>query len=81
MPCWVHYDRKADLSNNFLQKILFSFLGHSLSDQSLKPLSVQIHNPAKQNIALVYKDKKFNPESDIVSVIKNNDDIENSEYI
>ncbi len=44
-------------------------------------LFIQIHNPAKQNIALVYKDKKFNPESDIVSVIKNNDDIENSEYI
>lgn len=29
---------------------------------------VQFHNPEKQNIALVYKDKIFNPDEDIVSV-------------
>lgn len=32
---------------------------------------IQIHNPERQNIALVYTDKKFNPETDIVSVEKN----------
>ena len=30
-------------------------------------LFVQLHNPRKQNIALVYKDKKFNLEKDIVN--------------
>jgi len=29
---------------------------------------VQIHNPSKQNIALVRPDRKFNPDTDIVSV-------------
>lgn len=29
---------------------------------------VQIHNPAKQNICLVYKNRKFDPESDIMNV-------------
>lgn len=42
-------------------------------------LFVQIHNPAEQNVALVYKDKIFDPENDIVSVerknrIKNDDE-------
>ena len=33
-------------------------------------LYVQIHNPALQNITLVYENKIFNPETDIVSVEK-----------
>lgn len=31
-------------------------------------LFVQFHNPEKQNVALVYKDRIFNPDEDIVSV-------------
>ena len=31
---------------------------------------IQIHNPSKQNIAIVQSDKKFNPENDIVEVKK-----------
>ena len=30
---------------------------------------VQFHNPEEQNVVLVYKDKKFNPDTDIVSVV------------
>lgn len=30
---------------------------------------VQIHNPDEENIALVYTNRKFNPDSDIVSVV------------
>ena len=30
---------------------------------------IQIHNPDAENITLVYSDRQFNPESDIVSVI------------
>ena len=29
---------------------------------------IQIHNPAKENICLVYKNRKFNPETDIINV-------------
>jgi len=29
---------------------------------------IQIHNPVKENICLVYKDRKFNPETDIINV-------------
>lgn len=39
-------------------------------------LFVQIHNPLDQNIALVYKNKRFAPETDIVSV---NDSINKNE--
>lgn len=31
---------------------------------------IQIHNPGKQNIALVQPDRKFNPDEDIIEVIK-----------
>ena len=31
-------------------------------------LYVQIHNPGNENVALIYKDKKFNPDEDIVGV-------------
>lgn len=31
---------------------------------------IQIHNPSKQNISLIYREKKFNPEKDIVGVQK-----------
>ena len=30
----------------------------------------QIHNPHNQNIVLIYKDKDFNPETDIIGVEK-----------
>ena len=33
-----------------------------------KGLFIQIHNPAKENVALVYNNRKFNPQSDIVNV-------------
>lgn len=33
-------------------------------------LYIQIHNPSKQNISLVYNDRKFNPDKDIVGVQK-----------
>ena len=29
---------------------------------------IQIHNPEEQNVVLVYPDRKFNPETDIVCV-------------
>lgn len=35
-------------------------------------LFIQIHNPAEQNVALVYKNKIFEPENDIVSVDRKN---------
>ena len=33
-------------------------------------LYIQIHNPSKQNISLIYRERKFNPEKDIVGVQK-----------
>ncbi len=32
---------------------------------------IQIHNPGKQNVAFVRPDKKFNPDTDLVNVVKN----------
>ncbi len=62
-----------DLTKNRNYEELFYFAGH-------RPVSgkynlrqngkfVQIHNPEEQNVALVYTDKIFNPEEDIISVI------------
>ena len=36
-------------------------------------LFVQLHNPSRQNVALVYADKVFNPDTDIVCVEKESD--------
>ena len=62
----LEFTRKKSSDN------LFYFAGH-------RPVSgkycltqngkfIQIHNPEEQNIALVYTDRVFNPDNDIVSV-------------
>ena len=50
------------------------FAGHRPVIENFKKLHnglfYQIHNPHKQNIVLIYKDKDFNPETDIIGVEK-----------
>lgn len=50
------------------------FAGHRPVKENYKILQdglfYQIHNPHKQNIVLIYKDKDFNPETDIIGVEK-----------
>ena len=50
------------------------FAGHRPVIENFKNLHngifYQIHNPHKQNIVLIYKDKDFNPETDIIGVEK-----------
>ena len=50
------------------------FAGHRPVIENFKKLHnglfFQIHNPHKQNIVLIYKDKDFNPETDIIGVEK-----------
>ena len=78
---WTNND---DAEENSVKKIIKNllgtnskaiyFAGHRPVIENFKKLHnglfYQIHNPHKQNIVLIYKDKDFNPETDIIGVEK-----------
>ena len=78
---WTNNDEAED---NSVQQIIHNLLGetskaiyfsgHRPVKENYRKLYdgifYQIHNPHNQNVVLVYKDKEFNPETDIIGVEK-----------
>ena len=78
---WTNNDEAEENSvKNIIKNLLGTnskaiyFAGHRPVIENFKKLHnglfYQIHNPHKQNIVLIYKDKDFNPETDIIGVEK-----------